>query len=79
MFRLIYHQNILPIIYEKLSLTNYQNIEKLNNIKKIVTLMDSPNIKNIIIIGKYTQLSDSYISIIRALAHAAFKNNHKIT
>lgn len=75
---LFYHQNILPIIYEKLSLTNYHNIEKLNNIKKMVTLMDSPNIKNIIIIGKYTQLSDSYISIIRALEHAGFHNNCQV-
>jgi len=75
---LFYHQNILSIIYEKLSLTNYQNIEKINNIKKMVTLLDSPNVKNIIIIGKYTQFSDSYISIIRALEHASLKNNCRV-
>jgi len=90
--RTIYHvplifneQNILQIICRKLNIssTNYEEIDgglPLRNIQRMVSFYESDNTKSIdiVIIGKYTGLSDSYISIIRTLEHASLSNNCKV-
>ena len=57
-----------------------KNTQYLKKIENMVNLFDSSNIKTlkIIVVGKYTKLSDTYLSIRRALEHASLKNNCKV-
>ena len=72
---LFYNQNIVSIISNKLLLKNTHTdisfLHKIYNYK-------FTNIIKIAIVGKYTGLSDSYLSIIRSLDHSGFINNCKI-
>ena len=52
---------------------NNKEWEKMiKNIRKIKDEM------NVCVVGKYTKLEDSYISVIESLKHAGFKNNVKV-
>jgi CTP synthase len=69
-------QKIINTIENKLNIENNKTIDisflhKINN-----TYNTKP--KNIAIIGKYTKLNDSYLSIHRALEHASYTNNIKL-
>ena len=68
-------QNILSIISDKLNLELKDNKKMLNT--KII-ISNSPEVK-IGIVGKYTGMADSYLSIIRALEHASIVNNCKVS
>jgi CTP synthase len=71
-------QNIIGIIEKTLNIENNRMIDisflhKINNIS-----LNDTNSKNIAIIGKYTKMNDTYLSIHRALEHASYANNVKI-
>ncbi len=70
-------QNLGRILLDKLGLKERYNkfdewikfVEKIKRIKDYV---------EIAIVGKYTKVVDSYISIVEALKHAGYKLNHKV-
>ena len=72
-------QKVINIIENTLNIENNQTIDlsflhKINNI--IINNNTRP--KTIAIIGKYTKLNDTYLSIHRALEHASYVNNVKL-
>jgi CTP synthase len=71
-------QNIISIIEKTLNIENNRTIDInfLDRIKNIST--NYTKSKNIAIIGKYTRLNDTYLSIHRALEHASYADNVKI-
>ncbi|MBD3350789.1 MAG: CTP synthase [Candidatus Lokiarchaeota archaeon] len=75
------NQNLGDIVCEKLQLTpklvEYSKINNFSEWEKMVQLFDKkPKDKQLIIgmPGKYTDISDSYVSINEALKHACFHN-----
>lgn len=72
----LYNQNVLSIIRNKLELSN----DKCDDILLLFKTLTS-KIKNIDkgitigLVGKYTELGDSYLSVIKALEHACYHNN----
>ncbi|MBU0687392.1 MAG: CTP synthase [Candidatus Margulisbacteria bacterium] len=60
----------LKIPAKKMNLEEWQKMtEEMNNAERVV---------NIAIVGKYTQLSDSYLSIIESLKHGGIQNNARV-
>ena len=75
---LIFHQqNIESLIANTLSLELRGVNVELINVIKFTNFYNSKITKKITIgiIGKYTGLTDSYLSLLRAIEHAAFHNN----
>tara|TARA_B100001063_G_scaffold239383_1_gene262865 strand:+ start:1173 stop:2789 length:1617 start_codon:yes stop_codon:yes gene_type:complete len=70
------NQKLINIIEKTLNIEN-DNIIDLNFLKNInnISIIDT---KNVAIIGKYTKINDTYLSIHRALEHASFKKNIKL-
>ena len=70
-------QNLGNIILKKLDLKERTNtfnewknfVDRIKNLKEFV---------EIAIVGKYTKVVDSYISIVEALKHAGYSLNHKV-
>ena len=51
----------------------------LNDWKRIVHAMQNPKVKaTIALVGKYTQLHDSYLSVVEALHHGGFANDAQV-
>eukprot|EP00892_Ulva_mutabilis_P012095 jgi/Ulvmu1/9258/UM050_0007.1 len=62
-----------------LGLTGYSNIDMTVWKRDLANRWDSHNnIVTIAIIGKYTNLSDAYLSVIKALQHACLAMRHKL-
>ena len=72
------NQNVINIIEKILNIENNKTIDVsfLHEINNILT--NNTKSKNIAIIGKYTKLNDTYLSIHRALEHASYENNIKL-
>ena len=78
--RLLYDQHILDILVERLSLTSIgtdpSDFNKWSSIADTVDhLKSSSSIANdihIAMVGKYTELADAYLSVIRSLQHASY-------
>ena len=79
----------VPLLYRKEKLDKevlkYFNISKFNNSinlekwKKYVKISNNPKkIINIAIVGKYTNLADSYKSLVEAINHGSVANNVKV-
>ncbi|MBQ9688435.1 CTP synthase, partial [bacterium] len=62
--------NMLQTCYKKADLKSWKAlVERINNPKKEL---------NIAIAGKYTKLSDAYISVVESLKHAGYANEAKV-
>ncbi|RAI15889.1 MAG: CTP synthase [Candidatus Melainabacteria bacterium] len=62
--------NMLNTCYKKADLKSWKNlVERIKNPKKEL---------NIAIAGKYTKLSDAYISVVESLKHAGYANEAKV-
>lgn len=62
--------NMLNTCYKKADLKSWKNlVERIKNPKKEL---------NIAIAGKYTKLSDAYISVVESLKHAGYANETKV-
>ena len=74
-------QNMTQIICNKLNINNEQSTNYyIQNMKTAVSLHLTPNISFITIgiVGKYTKLTDSYLSITKAIEHASILCETKI-
>lgn len=62
-----------------LGLTGYSNIDMTVWKRDLANRWDSHNnVVTIAVIGKYTNLSDAYLSVIKALQHACLAMRHKL-
>jgi len=70
-------ENLAEIVMQYLKISS-----KENNLDEWRNMMEktkqAERVVNIAIVGKYTQLSDSYLSIVEALKHGGIPNNSKI-
>lgn len=75
----LYNQQIINVIEKDLNINNKNtvNLSLLNNINNLLCNPTATS-KNIAIIGKYTKLNDTYLSIHRALQHAAYSYNTNV-
>ncbi|MFW9997010.1 MAG: CTP synthase [Candidatus Odinarchaeota archaeon] len=75
-------QYLAELILQKLDLKPKNSKEKLNREimewKKKIDIMNAPEVLKIAMLGKYTEICDSYISINEALKHAGLKVNCKV-
>ena len=70
-------QNLDSIILHRLNLP--YNSRNLNSWKRMVSRMKNPRDEvNIALVGKYTGLQDSYLSLSQALVHAGTSHNLKV-
>ena len=70
-------QNLDGIILNRLSLP--ENTRNLNQWKRMVSRMNTPQDEvNIALVGKYTGLQDSYLSLSQALVHAGAAHSLKV-
>ena len=69
------NQGIIDIIEKDLDIKNNNNIDliRMNKINNII--LDKSKEKKIAIIGKYTKLNDTYLSIHRSIEHSCYSNN----
>jgi len=72
----LYNQQIINVIEKDLNIGNKIEIDLtlINNINHVL-LCKNVNTRNIAIIGKYTKINDTYLSIHRALEHACYSSN----
>lgn len=84
--RLLFNQNILEILVERLSLKNVStdgsDFDKWCSIADTVDALKSSssasNDIHIAMVGKYTDLADSYLSVVRSLQHASYYVGNQI-
>ena len=71
----LYNQNIISVIENDLNINNSKhiNLTLINNINNL--LCSNSTSINITIIGKYTKINDTYLSIHRAIEHACYNSN----
>lgn len=71
----LYNQNIISVIENDLNINNSKhiNLTLINNINNL--LCSNSTSINIAIIGKYTKINDTYLSIHRAIEHACYNSN----
>lgn len=75
---LLEEENLDKIVLNKFGLVKKQNIlPEWNEYVKSINNPDNPSVK-IALVGKYTSLSDSYLSVTEALKHAGAANNCNI-
>ena len=73
-------QNIGEILCENLDVPFERGMNYLVPMKNYVSLYSEDLVKvNIAIVGKYTKLTDSYLSIVNALEHAAYQSKHRVS
>lgn len=76
--RLLYNQNILSILSERLALTVGTDPRDFDHWSSVADTVDmlrsSTNLRelHIAMVGKYTELADSYLSVVRSLQHASY-------
>ncbi|KAI8854027.1 CTP synthase N-terminus-domain-containing protein [Chytridium lagenaria] len=79
---LLHEQGLLDIIGKKLSLTPRRDSESESLWFKWKQLADRydrlHDTVTIALVGKYTNLQDSYISVVKSLEHAALSSNRKV-
>ena len=75
-------QGIIDILQQKLKLTPKEVPENNEFFKKWVALTERINklhdTVEVVLVGKYTHLKDSYISVAKSLQHAALACNRKL-
>lgn len=76
---LLEEQNTTAMVVEKLGLKMTDNRPQLDAWREMADHVDSlENEVTIAMVGKYTGLTDSYLSVIKALQHSAFKVGAKM-
>lgn len=82
---LLEKENFLLILSKKLNLNNISNDKLIKgkelfvNWKKFTSMIDeSFQVVNISIVGKYVELKDSYLSVIKALEHSSLRFKRKL-
>jgi CTP synthase len=79
---LLLQQGILPVLQKKLKFTAPVSIQDSALLKKWTKLTKRQERLHeqvkIVLVGKYTQLHDSYISVMKSLEHAALSCNRKL-
>jgi CTP synthase len=84
--RLLFNQDILSVLVERLSLKNVSNdssdFDKWCSIADTVDALKSSSSTSkdihIAMVGKYTELADSYLSVVRSLQHASYYVGNQI-
>src|SRR5699024_6294043 len=67
-------EGLADVVCKKLNLNNKKaNNEEWENLINIIKNISGKSL-NIAIVGKYTKLEDSYLSVIESIKHAGFKN-----
>lgn len=76
---MLMHQKAHVTICNVLGLTGYSNIDMTVWRRDLANRWDSHTATvTIAIIGKYTNLSDAYLSVIKSLQHACLAMRHKL-
>ncbi|KAJ3093121.1 CTP synthase ura7 [Quaeritorhiza haematococci] len=83
---LLHSQGILNVLSKRLGLTPRENLEQssslFNKWSQLATRIDrlhGDDQVHIALVGKYTHLQDSYISVVKALEHAALSCSKKLS
>ena len=75
----LYEQSVLGKVSQQLGFTVPDSLPKLDEWKIMADKIDNLEEEvNIAMVGKYTGLSDSYLSVIKALQHSAYVVNRKL-
>jgi len=75
----LYEQSVLGKVSQQLGFTVPDSLPKLDEWKVMADKIDNLEEEvHIAMVGKYTGLSDSYLSVIKALQHSAFVVNRKL-
>jgi CTP synthase len=76
---LLKQQNILGLVETKLglSLSRVWNLDPYYNLLNYFDQTDLPEVQ-LAIVGKYTGMNDTYLSLIRAIEHGGFANNVRV-
>lgn len=76
---LLERQNVVDNIFERLHLTKQPDQDLTIQWRALAELVDSLKIEvTIAVVGKYTHLSDAYLSVTKALQHASYAVRRKI-
>jgi len=76
---LLHHQGVTDNLLRRLNLVPKPNKAFFNDWMSLAELVDSLTLKvHIAVVGKYTELSDAYLSVIKALHHASFHAERKL-